>query len=1501
MAATRRPARGNAQPQSVSAATATAFSLLGVALAPVAWWFGGPGALLIWLCTAASAWTVTPVQFTGGVRIDALKQVRRAPRRTIAVAVLGAATASVAVGWTVGLFLPPPPLPSIAEKAWYVIGGLAGAASVVARWWVKASLGDWRTVVAARLEWAPRWQMLKHDPAPTLIARDRIGNATVDTFIAPGHAGAMTFWLLGAKILPTIGAGQRLAVLSVPNIDSQGQPQPGTRHPLNFQVVRWDADATPDLASLDVDRAEAKLFIQCAMVWATDAGSYARPILDEAIQLASSPSGPTDNVTPDEDAVPAVPATSTRQAWLTTWHLPDGPPIRYLRRPLREDIAAQAGQPVIVDHRLNGRGAVFIGALLDGSCVFDPGTGVTEESLRQLDTEDVWVDRWQGVLKQDVNPPTIEHSTYAEAQLVDGTVVHRQAFVTLNGVDPMDFFGQEAKIANTLGAAPYVAVAGWPSQASRSGERHPQAFTVYWSTSPVPSNPDRLAPPAGFGGEGRPGRATSVNLDAQRWALIGRTSQAFKAARLAQPEVYDVAPLTTGRGKHIWKISLRLYGGVTLADVRGASQRLRQAIGSEWLRVEAAPDGCILVVGTSPAHVTLADPDRDTRYVASLDWEQAFIDAKVVGVGGLTPRLLQVGHLPANQQVQVLDFELPSGLTMGDLRAATKKLETTTANAFVEVRLDPDGRADRCRVLACEVNPLPERTGFNFDAVDELDAIPFATGVEGEPVVFDPKSSPHALLAGVTGAGKSVLAQAYLYGFAVKGADVYVIDPVKGGADFQFVKPYARAFADDAFGAAGVMKTVYAEVARRKALNAQHGVGSYLELPEPPPPIVVLIDEFTSLMGQSPVPKPSDDPQLEFERAVIIAENQARAEIGIYAGKMAREARSAGVTLLLGTQKLAAKMLDTIPGASDLKDLTLDTRLPVPVSERFSDGWAAAGELVEGDLLYAPDGSTTSILGFTEVFTNNDIYEVTFDDGHVVKAGADHGWLVSSERTRHEHSRKTYGRKDDGRPRAERIAEHERIRDTASIIPTDLYGTAEHLSRLFEWRDEAAVVRFAAERGLSPFQHSPLTGAIEPQKASARRGSPARIWLVDDAIDALSVTRDVTTLGAHRGQWLAARDIAETILGHAVTPTRAGNFATQLKAAGCASKQPENEPTLYNATELAVAVLDHLKHRLGTDPRTGEILGLEFVTTTAEMAKQVKVCRGTQSNWAVRTTAPVAAPDTDVNVDPYVLGAWLCDGSRSSAIFTSAGVASCTDRDGLTDQAHLIGQIQAAGYGAHPLKCGDQMVGTTGLLVDLRAAGVLNDKHIPADYLRGSLQQRLALLQGFMDTDGSVMVSGTCSLPQVNERLAMQARELIESLGIKVGYSTWNACYLPEGAAEKKTTGTVHHLSFSTDLPVFRLPRKLAKQGAPKADGRTTRRTSPASRRSSRSRPAASRSTTRATCSSWRASSRPTTQTWRARCSARRPRATEPPRCAHSTPPRHWRETSRRVAGCGSR
>ena len=46
----------------------------------------------------------------------------------------------------------------------------------------------------------------------------------------------------------------------------------------------------------------------------------------------------------------------------------------------------------------------------------------------------------------------------------------------------------------------------------------------------------------------------------------------------------------------------------------------------------------------------------------------------------------------------------------------------------------------------------------------------------------------------------------------------------------------------------------------------------------------------------------------------------------------------------------------------------------------------------------------------------------------------------------------------------------------------------------------------------------------------------------------------------------------------------------------------------------------------------------------------------------------------------------------------------------------------------------------------LRRLGLLGNKHIPAAYLRAGYAQRLALLQGLMDTDGYVNEQGHCEI-----------------------------------------------------------------------------------------------------------------------------------------------------------
>ncbi|KQP63078.1 FtsK/SpoIIIE domain-containing protein [Nocardioides sp. Leaf285] len=920
---------------------------------------------------AARRDTVMPGDRSPGVRVDSLRKIGATPRtRTVVMA--AAATAAAAGAGAATLLMPAPRghftlLPDFATglaeaTAWPVLGAALGFAAVVARPWVDTALGHWREVCAAREEWKPRWTMLKHNFPPRLNDRQKTGAAVVDTFTSDGAmGGSATYLALGQKITPTMGRPVRIAVLPVEMRDSAGQPMPGTIDANDFQIVTWPSDFSLSLADPTVDPDLAHLWLSCSLAWVCE-GLYDPPIIDQMVPLAVAadpePTYLTDPETgqvilneetgePTPDPSAASPSTEPEaQAWAVTLHMPRGPGYESVRRDLVGPLTGYVGAEALADHR-NG-GALYIGALTEGTPPLDPNSGVTAEHLHNLDTEDAWNARWAAVLKQDVNPPTIEHRTYGEQTLASGAVVMRQAFVPRQGVDLRDFFNLEPKIAATFSGAPFVSVTGWTTQ-DRVGERHAQAFAVHWSSTAVPSNPDTLKPLAAPARPGRRRTRSDANPrdinprdprstrsvgdqtempshnEAYLWVLSGRMNQAFKAARLAQPETYAVRCLTTPSSPgHIWQISLRLYDGVTLAEVRGMAQKLRQNLASQWLRVEAAPDGCVIVVGADPKRVRLAAPERDARYLASLNWEQAWLDSKVSGVGGLTPSLVDIDHLPKNDKVEVLTFNLPSGLSLPDIQAATKKLETATANAFILPRRTREGRPDQIEILACEVNPLPESSPFDWDEADTGDhRIPFATNLSGEATSYNNRDDAHLLISGTSGGGKSVALQNFVYGAAIRGWDLYVIDPSKGAVDFNFVEPYTRAVARSVWEAKGVIEAIYAEVTRRKAINGAHNCGNYRDLPEDVryPHVLVVMDEFTSLMMPEQAPKPmSDDPGVLAEHAKVVAMNACRAYIGTYVGKIVREARSTGFTMLMATQALKAETLSKIPGANDLKD-----------------------------------------------------------------------------------------------------------------------------------------------------------------------------------------------------------------------------------------------------------------------------------------------------------------------------------------------------------------------------------------------------------------------------------------------------------------------------------------------------------------------------------------------------------------------------------------------------
>jgi len=188
------------------------------------------------------------------------------------------------------------------------------------------------------------------------------------------------------------------------------------------------------------------------------------------------------------------------------------------------------------------------------------------------------------------------------------------------------------------------------------------------------------------------------------------------------------------------------------------------------------------------------------------------------------------------------------------------------------------------------------------------------------------------------------------------------------------------------------------------------------------------------------------------------------------------------------------------------------------------------------------------------------------------------------------------------------------------------------------------------------------------------------------------------------------------------------------------------------------------------------------VRTTREIAATLRCeVADARLNHCVTNAQPLALPERDLPIDPYVLGVWLGDGHSASARYTSA-------------DPEIAMRIEGLGY----------RVSEAGVEIpdEARTLGVLGNKHIPAEYQRASETQRRALLAGLLDTDGTVSPTGAVQFTVTNERLARDVLELVHSLGYRTGFSSRAV------RGRRPETSTAFTITFTTSDDVFALERK---------------------------------------------------------------------------------------------
>ena len=239
----------------------------------------------------------------------------------------------------------------------------------------------------------------------------------------------------------------------------------------------------------------------------------------------------------------------------------------------------------------------------------------------------------------------------------------------------------------------------------------------------------------------------------------------------------------------------------------------------------------------------------------------------------------------------------------------------------------------------------------------------------------------------------------------------------------------------------------------------------------------------------------------------------------------------------------------------------------------------------------------------------------------------------------------------------------------------------------------------------------------------------------------------------------------------------------------------------------------------------------EKVVDTKEIINSgVKWTNGsTTYKYRIPNCEPINYPIADLSIDPYILGCLLGDGSMKSL---TPKIASDDDfiinefknklkdfeikKDKtnnnytIVDKNKTLSTISRSNGSTYKTRSRNRL---TQLIKKLKLNVKTDRKFIPREYKRSSIEQRMELVRGLMDTDGSINSDGSIEFTNTCEQLTDDLIEVLRSLGItcRKGINDRSGQFqkMPQGTIRERTP--YFRIYINTSQPIFKLPRKLKR------------------------------------------------------------------------------------------
>ena len=202
--------------------------------------------------------------------------------------------------------------------------------------------------------------------------------------------------------------------------------------------------------------------------------------------------------------------------------------------------------------------------------------------------------------------------------------------------------------------------------------------------------------------------------------------------------------------------------------------------------------------------------------------------------------------------------------------------------------------------------------------------------------------------------------------------------------------------------------------------------------------------------------------------------------------------------------------------------------------------------------------------------------------------------------------------------------------------------------------------------------------------------------------------------------------------------------------------------------------------------------------------------------WQIPIVSPIEFKnEKKIPLNPYLLGLILGDGgiTERGISFTSKDKEIIENIKNILPDNSQINEIKNSKYGFRITRINGKHNPVIDILTDLKLMGCgSHNKFIPEMYKYGSIEDRLSILQGLMDTDGTCSLSnGICKGTEystISEQLADDVIEIVHSLGGIARKSSRKTFYTYNGIKKEGKKSYRINIKLQGNMNPFKLKRK---------------------------------------------------------------------------------------------